>query len=61
MADALPASLLQFIRHAVPTYQAAEVLLFFAANPERTFKPEGPPRHHGKQITDRWLRRIPVA
>lgn len=40
MADALPASLLQFIRHAVPTYQAAEVLLFFASNPERTFKPE---------------------
>jgi hypothetical protein len=40
MAVELPPSLIQFIRAAVPTYQAAEVLLFLAAHPERTFTPE---------------------
>ena len=40
MATELSAALLQFIRHCVPTYQAAEVLLFLAANPDRDFSPE---------------------
>jgi hypothetical protein len=40
MPAELPPKLLQFIRQWVPTYQAAEVLLFFAANPEGSFKPE---------------------
>jgi hypothetical protein len=40
MTDKLPPKLLQFIRQWVPTYQAAEVLLFFAAHPEACFKPE---------------------
>jgi hypothetical protein len=29
-----------FIQQCIPTYQAAEVLLFFAAHPERLFNPE---------------------
>lgn len=40
MSSVLPETLLQFIRSAVPTYQAAEVLLFFAAHPDRDFSPE---------------------
>lgn len=40
MAPELSAALLQFIRQCVPTYQAAEVLLFLAANPDRDFSPE---------------------
>jgi hypothetical protein len=36
----LPAHLLRFIASAVPTYLAAEVLLFMAARPERAWKPE---------------------
>ena len=33
----LPESLLQFLHSCVPTYQAAEVLLFLAANPDSEF------------------------
>jgi hypothetical protein len=40
MAVELPSSLIRFIRASVPTYQAAEVLLFLAAHPERAFTPE---------------------
>jgi hypothetical protein len=40
MATELSARLLQFIRQCVPTYQAAEVLLFLAANPDHDFSPE---------------------
>lgn len=36
----LPPRLVQFIRQCIPTLQAAEVLLFFAANPDRELKPE---------------------
>lgn len=36
----LPPNLIRFIRASIPTYQAAEVLLFIAAHPERTFTPE---------------------
>jgi hypothetical protein len=39
-ADELPDSLLDFIRACIPTYQAAELLLFFAANREDIFTPE---------------------
>jgi len=35
MTVELPPSLIRFIRASVPTYQAAEVLLFLAAHPER--------------------------
>jgi hypothetical protein len=40
MPPDLPELLLQFIHSSVPTYQAAEVLLFFAAHPDRSFTPE---------------------
>lgn len=40
MARDLPVSLLDFIHQCIPTPQAAEVLLFFAGHPDRTFKPE---------------------
>jgi hypothetical protein len=40
MAAELPETLLRFIRRCVPTYQAAEVLLFFAAHPDRSYRPE---------------------
>jgi hypothetical protein len=36
----LPAQLLRFIALAIPTYLAAEVLLFLAARPERAWRPE---------------------
>jgi len=36
----LPGSLLRFIAAAIPTYLSAEVLLFLAARPERSYKPE---------------------
>ena len=36
----LPDGLIRLIQTCVPTYQAAEVLLFFAARPERAFAPE---------------------
>jgi len=35
--DDLPATLLDFIRVHIPSFQAAEVLVFFAANPYRDF------------------------
>jgi hypothetical protein len=34
MAGKLPQRLLEFIHECVPTYQAAELLLFFAAHPD---------------------------
>jgi hypothetical protein len=40
MAGHLPQSLIQFIHECVPTYQAAELLLFFASHPEGDFSPE---------------------
>jgi hypothetical protein len=40
MATRLPRSLIQFIDECVPTYQAAEVLLFFAAHPDGDFSAE---------------------
>lgn len=40
MTHDLPESLLRFIESTIPTYQAAEVLLFLAARPEREWKPE---------------------
>jgi len=40
MPTGLPETLLRFVQAFVPTYQAAEVLLFFAANPGRDFSPE---------------------
>jgi hypothetical protein len=40
MAVPLPTSLIDFIHNCVPTYQAAEVLLFFAAHPDRDFSIE---------------------
>lgn len=40
MATGLPRSLVQFIDECVPTYQAAEVLLFFAAHPDADFSAE---------------------
>jgi hypothetical protein len=40
MPSDLPEPLLLFIQSSVPTYQAAEVLLFFAAHPDRGFTPE---------------------
>lgn len=36
----LPKSLIDFIHECVPTYQAAELLLFFAAHPDGDFSPE---------------------
>ena len=36
----LPETLLQFIQRCIPTYQAAELLLFLAAHPDRNFLPE---------------------
>jgi hypothetical protein len=36
----LPQSLLLFIRKCIPTYQAAEVILFLSAHPDRHFGPE---------------------
>lgn len=40
MSTDLPDTLLQFIRLCIPTYQAAEVLLFFAAHPDGEWSPE---------------------
>lgn len=40
MTAQLPPSLIQFIRSCIRTYQAAEVLLFFASHPERAYAPE---------------------
>ena len=41
MAHDLPASLLEFIHGCIPTLQAAEVLLFVASHPGRSFTAEG--------------------
>ena len=40
MSTDLPEALLRFIELCVPTYQAAEVLLFFAAHPDGEWSPE---------------------
>jgi hypothetical protein len=40
MPGDLPASLLRLMAQCIPTLQAAEVLLFFAAHPDRGFTPE---------------------
>lgn len=40
MPGDLPQTLLDFIRVCIPTFQAAEVLLFFAAHAERDFSIE---------------------
>ncbi len=40
MAIRLPRSLIQFIHECVPTYQAAQVLLFFAAHSDCDFSAE---------------------
>ena len=40
MPTGLPESLLQFVQGFVPTYQAAEVLVFFATNPDLDFSAE---------------------
>jgi hypothetical protein len=40
MAGELPQTLLDFIHRCIPTYQAAEVLLFFAAHHDRDFSAE---------------------
>jgi len=40
MPSDLPETLLQFTHSTVPTYHAAEVLLFLAAHPDRSFFPE---------------------
>jgi hypothetical protein len=40
MSDHLPSTLLEFIRASVPSFQAAEALLFFATNRDRDFSAE---------------------
>jgi hypothetical protein len=40
MAGQLPQRLIEFIHECVPTYQAAEVLLFFAAHPDGEYSAE---------------------
>ena len=40
MVTALPPSLIAFLRRCIPTLEAAEVLLFFAAHPEASFTAE---------------------
>ena len=40
MVTALPPNLIAFLRGSIPTLEAAEVLLFFAAHPEEAFTPE---------------------
>jgi hypothetical protein len=40
MAETLPQSLIEFIHDCIPTYQAAELLLFFAAHPEGDYSAE---------------------
>jgi hypothetical protein len=40
MAGSLPQSLIEFIHECIPTYQAAELLLFFAAHPEGDYSVE---------------------
>jgi hypothetical protein len=40
MAPDLPPTLLTFIQDCVPTYQAAELLLFLARHPDASFTPD---------------------
>ena len=40
MTTALPDTLLHFIQTCVPTFQAAQVLLFLSSNRDRDFSPE---------------------
>jgi hypothetical protein len=40
MAALLPKSLIEFIQECIPTYQAAELLLFFASHPDGDFSAE---------------------
>jgi hypothetical protein len=40
MSRDLPQSLIDFIHECIPTYQAAELLLFFAAHPEGDYSAE---------------------
>lgn len=40
MGTALPPGLIAFLRRCIPTLEAAEVLLFFAAHPEASFTAE---------------------
>ena len=40
MTTKLTATLLDFLQRCVPTYEAAQVLLFFSANRDRAFRPE---------------------
>jgi hypothetical protein len=40
MPASLPGNLLRFIRVCVPTYQAAEVLVFLATHPDQAFAPD---------------------
>jgi hypothetical protein len=40
MADELSSRLLELIRSSIPTFQAAEALLFFASNRDRDFSAE---------------------
>lgn len=40
MVTALPSSLIAFLRRCIPTLEAAELLLFFAAHPEASFTAE---------------------
>jgi hypothetical protein len=39
MTSQFPETLLQFIESCIPTYRAAELLLFFAAHRDRSFTP----------------------
>ena len=40
MVTPLTDTLLDFIRRCIPTYEAAQILLFFSANRDRGFRPE---------------------
>ena len=40
MAAHLPTSLIEFIHECIPTYQAAELILFFASRPDGDFSAE---------------------
>lgn len=40
MSGNLPQSLIEFIQECIPTYQAAELLLFFACHPEGEYTAE---------------------
>lgn len=40
MVTPLTHTLLDFIQRCIPTYEAAQILLFFSANRDRRFRPE---------------------